>query len=327
MIARALVQALADTGHRPSLVVTPDFGFGRTFATYRSNRRAAVGPVDCVISLRYPSYAVRHPAHACWLNHTMREYYDLWPRFRATLSPLNAIKEGARRQMIRAADRWLLTHNVSRVAAQSRTIQHRLKIELDVDADVIYPPPPQRPYRCDEYGDFVFAVSRLVPLKRLDLLIRALAEPPALQIAVVIGGDGEALHDLRRLAGELGVESRVTFAGRLTDDQLLAHLASCRAVCYPPFEEDYGFVTAEAFASRKAVVTCTDSGGPAELVRHNENGLVVDPTPAALAEAMARMMEDKSLAERMGSEAAADASAMSWHDAVNGLLERALARA
>ena len=34
-----------------------------------------------MISLRYPSYAVRHPNHVCWLNHTMREYYDLWDRF------------------------------------------------------------------------------------------------------------------------------------------------------------------------------------------------------------------------------------------------------
>ena len=137
VIARALVQALRDEGYEAAIVETPQNRFGRQGAAYLATWLTDVGlgdgnkVVDRVISLRYPSYAVRHPAHACWLNHTMREYYDLWPRFRATLSPLNAIKEGARRQMIRAADRWLLTHNVSRVAAQSRTIQHRLKIELD----------------------------------------------------------------------------------------------------------------------------------------------------------------------------------------------------
>ena len=39
----------------------------------------------------------------------------------------------------------------------------------------------------------------------------------------------------------------------------------CRAVCFTPLNEDYGFVTAESFASRKPVVSCTDSGGPAWL--------------------------------------------------------------
>ena len=54
-------------------------------------------PIDQVISLRYPSYAVRHPRHVCWLNHTMREYYDLWAAFSATLSPQGRVKERVRR--------------------------------------------------------------------------------------------------------------------------------------------------------------------------------------------------------------------------------------
>ena len=40
---------------------------------------------------------------------------------------------------------------------------------------MLYPPPPQRAYRCDGYGDYVLLVSRLTALKRVDLLIRALA--------------------------------------------------------------------------------------------------------------------------------------------------------
>jgi len=43
---------------------------------------------------------------------------------------------------------------------------------------------------------------------------------------------------------------------------------------FPPFEEDYGFVTAEAFASGKAVITCRDSGGPAELVEDEKKFVV-----------------------------------------------------
>ena len=56
---------------------------------------------------------------------------------------------------------------------------------------MLYPPPPQRAYRCDEYGDYVFMVSRLTPLKRADLLLRALATPDGRGIRAVIAGEGE----------------------------------------------------------------------------------------------------------------------------------------
>ncbi len=81
---------------------------------------------------------------------------------------------------------------------------------------------------------------------------------------------------------------------------MLEHLAKCRAVCFPPYDEDYGFVTVEAFASRKAVMTCTDSGGPAELVVDDVNGKVCAPRPEALAVALRELMDDAATAERLG---------------------------
>ena len=93
------------------------------------------------------------------------------------------------------------------------------------------------------------------------------ATPDGAGIRAVIAGDGEEREPLLRLIGSLDLEDRVVLAGPLDDDQLVDHLAKCRAVCFPPLQEDYGFVTAEAFASSKPVVTCHDSGGPAELTR------------------------------------------------------------
>ena len=149
VIARSLVTAAREQGHDAHLVVTPDYGFGRTLATYRGSWSADVGlvngrRVDQVVSLRYPSYAVRHPAHVCWLNHTMREYYDLWPLLTASISARARVKERCRRVLVHAADWWLLHHRVSEVVAQSRTIQRRLRDDLDVRADVLWPPPPHR---------------------------------------------------------------------------------------------------------------------------------------------------------------------------------------
>jgi glycosyltransferase involved in cell wall biosynthesis len=325
VIARSLATAAREAGHEAHLVITPDQGFGRQASTYLATRRTAVRriggrPVDQVISLRYPSYAVRHPAHVCWLNHTMREYYDLWPRFAASLSPRARVKEGVRRLLLHATDRWLLNRNVTEVVAQSSTVQRRLAGDLGVRADVLLPPPPQRPYRCDHYGDYILAVSRLTPLKRIDLLVRALAEPVARHLRAVVAGEGASRATLERLARDLRVDGRVTFLGRVDEEALIEHLARCRAVCFTPLDEDYGFVTVEAFASQKAVVTCRDSGGPLDLVQDGETGVVCEPEAAPLAAALARLMDDSALAERLGAQAAARAARLTWPAAVKRLL-------
>jgi glycosyltransferase involved in cell wall biosynthesis len=324
VIARSLATALRAAGHEADIIVTPQNRFGRQASAYLATwltdvERSGGERIDQVISLRYPSYAVRHPRHVCWLNHTMREYYDLWERFSSSLSPQGRLKEKVRRRAMHTVDRYLLTKNVNRLFVQSRTIQERLRMWPELSSTVLYPPPPQRAYRCDGYGDYIFMVSRLTPLKRTDLFLRALAAAGGRGIRAVIGGDGEERERLVALASELGLGDRVSFVGALDDSDLVDHLARCRAVCFPPLAEDYGFVTAEAFASAKAVVTCRDSGGPAELVQDGVNGLVCDPTPDGLAAALRRLIDDRVAAEAMGRAAHESAQRLQWAEAIRAL--------
>lgn len=325
-MARALVRALKESGHDAALHVTPQNRFGRQASAYLAAWCTDVElahesrKVDQVISLRYPAYAVRHERHVCWLNHRMREYYDLWDQFSASLGLKNKVKETLRRQILHRVDGYLLTKNVSRLFAISQTVQSRLARWGGLASEVLYVPPPTRPYRCDGYQDYFFAVSRLAPLKRFDLLLRALAEPIAAGIRCVIAGEGGELDALLKVRRQLDLEDRVTFVGRLDDESLLMHLARCRGVVFAPFNEDYGIVTVEAFASAKAVITCTDSGGPAELVKDRANGFVTDSTPEALAHAMRALADDRPLAMRMGEAGAATAARLTWPDAVGRLL-------
>ena len=324
-MARALVAALRDAGHQADLVLTPQNRFGRNVSTYLSNWMLDVGrtsdgrAVDQVISLRWPSYAVRHPAHVCWLNHTMREYYDLWPRFRQQLRGPNVLKEGLRRRAIRRADTWLLKRLTRRFAI-SHTVRRRLERFNGVTAETLHPPAPQRAYRCDGFEPFLFAVSRLSPLKRMDLVVEALADPAAAGLTCVVAGEGECAPTLRRLAHARGVDDRVQFVGQISDEAMLDWLARCRGVVFTPLDEDYGFVTVEAFASGKPVITTLDSGGPAELVRDGDTGFVTEPTPAAVAAAMRRLVDDAAAAERMGAAAKRVSDGMSWQAAVERLL-------
>jgi glycosyltransferase involved in cell wall biosynthesis len=325
-IAQETCAALRRAGHLSEVLVTPQNRFGRQLSAYWATWLTDVGEtadghaVDHLISFRFPSYAVRHPSHVCWLNHRMREYYDLWERFTAGLGRRGKLKEGLRRRLFHWLDRRLLTRNVTRLLAQSRTIQARLLRFGGIGSEVLYPPAPERPYRTDAYGDYVFAVSRLHPLKRLDLLVAAAAAMRNKSLRFKLAGTGEDEGRLRERIRALALEDRVELLGAVSDEALVDHYARCRAVVFAPWSEDYGFVTLEAFRSGKPVLTAADSGGPAELVRHGETGFVAAPTAESLASHLDVWAEDPALAERMGRAALVAAREHTWQRAIEELL-------
>lgn len=327
VIAEETCAALRRAGCEADVYVTPQNRFGRQSSAYLANWLTDVGEtadgkkIDQVISFRFPSYAVRHPRHLCWLNHRMREYYDLWERFTRGLGRRGKLKEGLRRRLFHALDRYLLTRNVSRLVAQSKTIQSRLQRFGDIPSELLYPPAPERPYRTDGYGDYVFAVSRLHPLKRLDLLVEAAGRMQDRSLGIKIAGEGEQASLLRERIQALGLEGRVELLGTVSDAELVTHYARCRAVCFAPQNEDYGFVTLEAFRSGKAVLTASDSGGPAELVQDGVNGFVTAPTPESLAKALDEVASDRARAERLGQAALAAAREHTWERAIAELLK------
>lgn len=326
VIARATVRALRESGHEAELVLTPQNRFGRQFQAYLANRFTDVGvdglgrPIDGVISFRFPSYAVKHPRHVCWLNHRMREYYDGWDDLRSTLGVKDRIKETVRRGLIRAVDTRLLKHNVSKLFAQSATIRDRLRTWGNIPSEVLHPPAPQRAYRRERPGDYIFSVSRLTRMKRLDLLVEAFARVRDRGIKARIAGDGPELEPLRALVRARGLEGRVVLPGAVGEEEVLSGYAGSLAVYFCPLREDYGLVTPEAFASGKAVITAHDSGGPTELVRDGETGFVVEPDPREIAARIDELAADRSLAERMGDAAFAAGSRLRWDETVAKLI-------
>lgn len=326
VIARSLVEALRAASHDADLIVTPQNRFGRQGAAYLATWLTDVGrthddrPIDQVISLRYPSYAVRHPRHVCWLLHPMREYYDQWDAFTRPLSWKGRLKETSRRRLVWAADRYLLTRHIAKLFVISGTVQRRLQTFGGIASQVLHPPPPPRAYRTDDYEPYLFAVSRFTPLKRMALIVEALSQPEAAGIRAVLAGEGESYSQVRALVRERGLADRVSLPGRLDEPALVDHLARCRAVVFPPFDEDYGFVTVEAFASAKPVITCTDSGGPTELVIDDLNGVIAEPTPQALARSFRRVIASRDVAERLGRAGTAVASRLTWPATISRLL-------
>ena len=104
-------------------------------------------------------------------------------------------------------------------------------------------------------------------------------DPP---IRLLIVGDGTVRTHAERMAAEMGVADRVEFLGTVGDDRLIELYAGALAVVYAPYDEDYGYVTLEAFLARKPVITAEDSGGTLEFVEDSVNGLIGAADPEAI---------------------------------------------
>jgi len=325
-IARSTVQALNEYGYYADLILTPQNRFGRQLRAYLANRFYDIEEdglgrsIHQVITFRFPSYAVKHPHHVCWLNHRLREYYDQWPFLYNQLGVKGKLKERMRRRLIHALDTRLLRHNVSKLYAQSQTIQKRLEQWGRIPSEVLYPPPPQRNYHTESYDNFIFSVSRLQRLKRLDLLVESFKHVKNKALKAVIIGDGPEKGEITKKIRDNNLEERVILLGKSDEKTVLKNFATCRAVFFAPEQEDYGFVTGEAFASRKSVITATDSGGPAELVKNGETGYVCAPDPKLMAEKIDLLAEDEDLAQRLGENAYNFISQITWKKTIQKLV-------
>ena len=178
----------------------------------------------------------------------------------------------------------------------------------------------------------VVSLSRLVPRKGMDVLIRAAARlaPIHPELEVVIGGTGRDRARLERLVAELAAPVRLF--GRVDDDDLPGlygaadvFVMDCRSRWLGLEQEGFGIVFLEAAACAVAQVA-GDSGGAAEAVVHGETGTVVhDPTSvAALADALRTLITDPSARARMGIAARKRAEESFAYDVLAAQLRTAL---
>jgi glycosyltransferase involved in cell wall biosynthesis len=272
-------------------------------------------PIDLVIATKFPTYFARHPNKVAWLLHQYRAAYELCGTVYSDFFHVD-LDVGLRRQLIEL-DTAMLTE-CRRLYAIARNTASRLETFNGLRAGVLYHPPVLADrITAGPPQDYILSVGRLESVKRHDLAIRAMAGVPSPRRLVIVG-HGTQDENLQRLAGELGLADRVTFEGAAADDRLLELYAGALAVVYTPFDEDYGYVTLEAFLARKPVITARDSGGPLEFVTDGVNGLVCEPSPEALADAISRLDGDRGLASSLGDAGYDRARLVTW----DGVVER-----
>jgi glycogen(starch) synthase len=151
--------------------------------------------------------------------------------------------------------------------------------------------------------------GRLVPQKGCDLAIGGFAllaaQFPAVQL--VIAGEGPERAALEATAARLGIAGRVTFLGALPRDRLISVMAGSVVLLVPSRDEPFGLVALEAAHAGRPVVA-TQVGGLPEVVAHGVSGLIIPPDDKqALAGAVAALLLNPALADRLGAQARARA--------------------
>ena len=279
-------------------------------------------PIDLVIPTKFPTYCVRHPRKVTWLMHQYRAAYDLCGTEYADFD--HREEDTAVREQIRELDREMLGE-CEAVYTISRTTSDRLTRFNGVPSTPLYHPSPLAPrLRAGAYGDYFLSVGRLETVKRVELAIEAMVhvKPP---MRLVVVGEGTFRHGLERRIEQLGLGDRVSLVGAVDEPTLVGLYAGARGVVFAPFDEDYGYVTLEAFEARKPVVTANDSGGVLEFVEHDVNGLVATPQPEAIGARLAALAEQPGRAAALGEAGYDSTRAISW-DGVVAALTAGLAR-
>jgi glycosyltransferase involved in cell wall biosynthesis len=151
----------------------------------------------------------------------------------------------------------------------------------------------------------VLFVGRLVEKKGAEVLLRALADPRLAGVEAVVIGEGPLLPALQAQASALGLAARVRFAGALPHDEVLAEMARARVYCLPSVTaangdaEGLNTTVIEAQAAGVPVVTSA-RGSTTEGLLDGVTGLAfAEHDATALAAALARLLDDAALAQRM----------------------------
>ena len=317
VLSNTLLEACRARGHQAEIVAIPFNPSSRVLDQMLACRlyelsQIAGEEIDRLICLEFPAFLIPHPKKSLWVLHQQREFCDFWgaPLFHDPIP----IAEGAqlRGAITNSYDQCL---KESSVFAVSKNVARKLKQFNSIESKTLYPPPQNADrFFCAKESDHLFYPSRLNRFKRPELVLEALAKtrnpvkvifgdkanPAGPHPSLKEGGSLASMTSLSSLVEKLNLTGRAVFLGQVSEDSKRKYYSEAIGVIYTPFDEDYADVPLEGMLSSKPIVTCSDSGGPLEFVRHQETGLVADPNPTSLAAVLDELWENRGLSEKLG---------------------------
>lgn len=225
--------------------------------------------------------ARRDAVHICYCHTPMRWAWN-FDQY-SERDSMSFVKRRPLSVLVGALRRWDLSasREPDHFLANSRTVAARILHAYGRHAEVIHPPINIRRFRPSTgHDDYYLVLARLVSYKRIDLAIQA-CNLAGRKLLII--GDGPDRKRLEQLAGP-----SITFAGRLSDQEVEHHAGRCRALIFPG-EEDFGMVPLEVAAAGRPTIAYR-AGGATETILDGITGVFFDaPVPEALVDAMERL--------------------------------------
>lgn len=310
-----LVNALNSTGVNTDIIsmVSDESSFDAIKETLLNFYDLDLSAYDGVISTKSPSYFVKHKNHVCYLVHTMRIYYDIFEKE----FPYPTAELLEQRKFITTLDSAVLSYpRVKKIYTIGNTVTNRLLQYNNLKSVVLYPALSYDKFKAGEYKSYLFMPGRLHRWKRVDLIIKAMkyVQRPIMLKISGIGEEEEKLHEIAKK------DKRIEFLGRVSDEELTDLYANTLGVPFVPLNEDYGYITLEAFKSKKPVITCVDSGEPTFFVKDTINGFICKPDPKEIAKKIEFLYDNRDKAKEMGEHGYHSIAHITWENVAKELL-------
>ncbi len=215
--------------------------------------------------------------HICYCHTPMRYVWDLYEQY---VAPLTGVKRALAKITLRRLKEWdaAVSQRVDHFIANSHYIKERISTSYEREATVIYPPVDTSGFKRLPRGGTYLTISRLVPYKRIDLIVDAFTQMGDKRLLVI--GSGPEEENLKARAGPL-----IEFLGFQSDAAVKLFLSQAKALVFAA-EEDFGIVPVEAQAAGTPVIAY-GKGGALETVIPGETGIFFESQePASLIEAV-----------------------------------------
>lgn len=233
-----------------------------------------------------------HQKHFAYVHSPARYAWELTHEYVDSLGGFaGGLKRALAREMMHRFRIWDMRtpQSVDHFIANSDYIRRRIWKVYRREADVIYPPVDIEAFSLSAAPreDFYFTASRMVPYKRIPMIVEAFSRRRDLRL--IVAGDGPDMAEARRLAGP-----NVSFLGHVPFAALIDYMQRCRAFVFAALE-DFGIAPVEAQACGAPVIALS-KGGTAETVRDlgqssPTGSLFTEQTPEHLLRAVDRLEE------------------------------------
>lgn len=219
--------------------------------------------------------------HICYCYTPMRYAWDLYHRYLIEAGLVHGVKGLIAKNMLHKLRMWdvIASNRVDYFIAISSHIAKRIKKTYNRESSVIYPPVDVELFgTIPVKEDFYLTASRMVPYKRMDIIVEAFSAMPDKKLVVI--GDGPEMEKIKSKAGR-----NVEIIGYQSFEVLKSYLQKAKAFLFAA-EEDFGIIVVEAMASGTPVIAF-NKGGASETVSDMESGIFFnEQSPASIKDAV-----------------------------------------